>query len=104
MYIYRGEFAEVPVWFFLDVLMWDFDDLANAISLAVLSGAPGVGRGLLDKKTWMKQQRVWETLSIIGLGHLGRSYGKYTKVCLCFSMGNLMIGYDRELKISMVGN
>lgn len=28
----------VPVWFFLDVLMWDFDDLANAISLAVLSG------------------------------------------------------------------
>ena len=26
------------------------------------------------------------------------------KVCLCFSMGNLMIGYDRELRISMVGN
>ena len=60
------------MWFFLDVfLMWDFDDLANAISLAVLSGAPSL---VLDKKTWMKQQRVWETLSIIGLGHLGRSW------------------------------
>ena len=67
------------MWFFLDVLMWDFDDLANAISLAVLSGAPGVGPGSVGQiQTWMKQQRLWETLSIIGLGHLGQSYGKYT--------------------------
>ena len=44
-----GDFTEVPVWFFLDVLMWDFDDLANAISLAVLSGAPGTEPGVGQK-------------------------------------------------------
>jgi len=29
---------QVPLWFVLDVLMWDIDDLSNAISLVVLSG------------------------------------------------------------------
>ncbi|CAK8992367.1 unnamed protein product [Durusdinium trenchii] len=33
-----SKWMPIPLWFFLDVLLWDIDDLANAFSLAVLSG------------------------------------------------------------------